>query len=537
MYFRDSKLTRILQESLGGRGKTCFIATIDPQFSCIAETTNTLDFIKGVRKIMNNIEINKVTSKTNVLKCLTAEVDKYRKDLQALRSGSGFYVDAVNWDQMIKTDRIKRQQIAATTEKISDRETTLNSLQKGKELKIEEWNGLNERFRNLHVKALENKLHMLKTEKNLQHEKHITELYEKTVEAISQQNQELFYLVSGSVENLNALEAKLKFLLEKLSANYHISNEYFNDLERKTDTVLKSTDESFKESTSVAVRCKTDMEALLDSVHKFCQESFKKLDSIAKNMEQMGHILSDQKILPTYEPHGQSFFNAVHDAVKMLEARHCSLTKILKASAKKDSKMYEQKSRSVSSTAAVNTYILQTVEQEKQSITNLMQVADDCVKYVSKDNTAQMDTLDELASAVVRLKELHLRRQQRNSVLKEKWTQFLQHQTDYLQATVKDGQEFSDLSRRISDLEKQVSACRSRYSKPLPAFEFTLHNMVDNIDKTGTEFKHHVEEQMKNYSDEFVTLDTKVNDATEVNFQLFCFILLVIFLLITATVC
>ena len=43
--YRDSKLTRLLQESLGGRAKTCIIATLSPSHLAVEETLSTLDYV------------------------------------------------------------------------------------------------------------------------------------------------------------------------------------------------------------------------------------------------------------------------------------------------------------------------------------------------------------------------------------------------------------------------------------------------------------------------------------------------------------
>jgi kinesin family protein 11 len=42
--YRDSKLTRLLQDSLGGRTKTCIIATLSPATWCYDETLSTLEY-------------------------------------------------------------------------------------------------------------------------------------------------------------------------------------------------------------------------------------------------------------------------------------------------------------------------------------------------------------------------------------------------------------------------------------------------------------------------------------------------------------
>ena len=51
--YRDSKLTRLLQESLGGRCKTCIIATISPSIMCCDETLSTLNYAQRAHGIIN----------------------------------------------------------------------------------------------------------------------------------------------------------------------------------------------------------------------------------------------------------------------------------------------------------------------------------------------------------------------------------------------------------------------------------------------------------------------------------------------------
>ena len=40
--YRNAKLTRLLQDSLGGRSKTCIIATVSPSVLCVEESLQTL---------------------------------------------------------------------------------------------------------------------------------------------------------------------------------------------------------------------------------------------------------------------------------------------------------------------------------------------------------------------------------------------------------------------------------------------------------------------------------------------------------------
>lgn len=57
MKFRDSKLTRLLRDSLGGRTKTCIIATVSPAVHCLEETLSTLDYAHRAKNIKNKPEV------------------------------------------------------------------------------------------------------------------------------------------------------------------------------------------------------------------------------------------------------------------------------------------------------------------------------------------------------------------------------------------------------------------------------------------------------------------------------------------------
>ncbi len=80
--YRESKLTRILQESLGGNAKTCLIIACSPSVFNECETLSTLRFGKRSKNIKNKPVINKEVSvqelKLEISK-LEEELVKYRK--------------------------------------------------------------------------------------------------------------------------------------------------------------------------------------------------------------------------------------------------------------------------------------------------------------------------------------------------------------------------------------------------------------------------------------------------------------------------
>ena len=57
--YRDSKLTRLLQDSLGGNSRTCMIACISPADANLEETLNTLKYAARARNIRNKPVVNR----------------------------------------------------------------------------------------------------------------------------------------------------------------------------------------------------------------------------------------------------------------------------------------------------------------------------------------------------------------------------------------------------------------------------------------------------------------------------------------------
>ena len=56
--YRDSKLTRILQDSLGGNSRTLMVACVSPVNNDRAETLNTLRYANRARNIQNKVIVN-----------------------------------------------------------------------------------------------------------------------------------------------------------------------------------------------------------------------------------------------------------------------------------------------------------------------------------------------------------------------------------------------------------------------------------------------------------------------------------------------
>ncbi|TPX37660.1 hypothetical protein SmJEL517_g00434 [Synchytrium microbalum] len=86
--YRDSKLTRLLQDSLGGNAKTLMIATLSPASYNYEETLSTLRYANRAKNIKNKPKINE-DPKDAMLREYQEEIKRLREQLERKQRTSG----------------------------------------------------------------------------------------------------------------------------------------------------------------------------------------------------------------------------------------------------------------------------------------------------------------------------------------------------------------------------------------------------------------------------------------------------------------
>lgn len=104
---RESKLTRLLQDSLGGRTKTCIIATISPARFNMEETLSTLDYAIRAKSIRNKPELNQRMTRNALLKEYVGEIERLKADVLAAREKNGIFFSEETWQQMTAEQELK----------------------------------------------------------------------------------------------------------------------------------------------------------------------------------------------------------------------------------------------------------------------------------------------------------------------------------------------------------------------------------------------------------------------------------------------
>ncbi|KDN37222.1 kinesin-domain-containing protein [Tilletiaria anomala UBC 951] len=108
--YRESNLTRLLQDSLGGGHKTSIIATVSQAKSNVEETLSTLDYALRAKSIKNRPELNAKLNRPALVKDLENMVKVLQADLRACIQQSGRYISEENYSRMLSDhDATQRQ--------------------------------------------------------------------------------------------------------------------------------------------------------------------------------------------------------------------------------------------------------------------------------------------------------------------------------------------------------------------------------------------------------------------------------------------
>uniref|UniRef100_A0A3B4DHE9 Kinesin motor domain-containing protein n=1 Tax=Pygocentrus nattereri TaxID=42514 RepID=A0A3B4DHE9_PYGNA len=84
--YRDSKLTRLLQDSLGGNSQTVMIACTSPSDRDFMETLNTLKYANRARNIKNKVVVNQDKASQQI-SALRTEIARLQMELMEYRTG------------------------------------------------------------------------------------------------------------------------------------------------------------------------------------------------------------------------------------------------------------------------------------------------------------------------------------------------------------------------------------------------------------------------------------------------------------------
>ncbi|EXJ96351.1 kinesin family member 11 [Capronia coronata CBS 617.96] len=215
--YRESKLTRLLQDSLGGRTKTCIIATVSPAKSNLEETISTLDYAFRAKNIRNKPQVNSMISKKTLLKEFTSEIEKLKSELIATRQRNGVYLSNEQYEEITVESESRRILSEEQRARIETLEVSLRN-------KVQELFSLTNNFTIMKRDTeatratlestkdilVQTEAVLAQTERDLAEEAVLRQAHELTEEQLFSIGTELVSTVDASLNDVDGLHAKLR---------------------------------------------------------------------------------------------------------------------------------------------------------------------------------------------------------------------------------------------------------------------------------------------------------------------------------------
>ncbi|CAB3364922.1 Hypothetical predicted protein [Cloeon dipterum] len=299
--YRESKLTRLLQDSLGGKTKTAIVATVSPVLANLEETLSTLDYAHRAKSITNRPQINQRLSKQAFIKEYDQEIERLRKDLMAQRLGSGIYVDPENYREMEeKIVRLdvevleKIQNIRALEEEREKREAHMTEL-------TEQLQETTEQLQDTTEQLHRTETTLMITEKTLVEKEVLLENHVNTEENLKVETNQLIEVTDATTSDLakthDALLRRQRLEME----NQTVAGVFSAQLNRQVQEGKLSLEEScsaherhlanIASGISQSGQLQSEMSALFSSRVAAIREQF-----MFKQMNQLFHVQHEQMV-------------------------------------------------------------------------------------------------------------------------------------------------------------------------------------------------------------------------------------------------
>ncbi|XP_072859843.2 kinesin-like protein KIF11 isoform X1 [Pogona vitticeps] len=424
--YRESKLTRILQDSLGGHTKTCIIATVSPASINLEETLSTLEYAHRAKNIMNKPEVNQKLSKKALIKEYTEEIERLKRDLAAARE-KNVYISLENYDILHGKLTAQEEQIAEYSDKIAAMEeelkrvTELFTVQKSDREKCQT---------NLQVreKELEDTQKHLETT-NVRLAEDVASTLESTEEKLHGTATKLLSTVKETTQDVSGLHAKLecKKVVEQHNAEA-----------QKTFT--------------------EHMDTLFKEIKKSCKENYWEqqmmLDSYTHSL---GDLLSDIS----------SAFQAT--AAAIVETFSCLKERVSTEVSVVSEKILKQESL----TSENKNDLQKLIEEHASGLNRALSTLSPMLKFVMDRNHQLQDNMKKLSSVAEKMMRY-----------KEEMTAFFQDHTLALRKLQEDSSRmFSQLQHDCESLQKEVEFVRVEQKKCMAKFTVSLQEQLSLLDQ------------------------------------------------------
>ncbi|KAG5678199.1 hypothetical protein PVAND_007892 [Polypedilum vanderplanki] len=291
--YRESKLTRLLQESLGGRTKTSIIATISCGHKDLEETLSTLDYAHRAKNIQNKPEINQKLTKKVILKEYSEEIDRLKRDLEAAREKNGIYLAVENYNELLYKNESTSKELVEYMEKLRQ---TKEKLETTTELfKLAEFNLQNvcEKLKLTEGKVQITESELKKTKRNLRkveqnytEAKHLITCHQDTEQELTDRAKEIITVADEATNDTKSLQENIRRRKEKEEYATKVTNDLLNSVTISVNEMKNEIEKMEKQHKETSELVISDIDGYVmtnKNYNKVLVSSLKELKELRKN--------------------------------------------------------------------------------------------------------------------------------------------------------------------------------------------------------------------------------------------------------------
>ncbi|KAI8619445.1 P-loop containing nucleoside triphosphate hydrolase protein [Chytriomyces sp. MP71] len=305
--YRESKLTRLLQDSLGGKTKTCIVAAVSPAKINIEETLSTLDYAHRAKNIRNKPEVNQRMTKKALIRDYETQIEKLKLDLQATRDKNGIYLAAETYKDLVETGQSRKDRIEEMEKTVQAKEEAILKIQSEFQAQMALLEDTKKKLRgtqeelNVRTKTLSDALgNVTQLTQNLTEQKILTEAHSSTEDSLHTLHSGLVSFMHGTVKDNSGLHAKIERKSAVEISNMRLFNEFQNGILREMSTLDAGIDNFKTASTQFAKELKSGFESFGKTQEETRQMMQGEVDLLTQSiLQQMEKLKNSQDVTQT----------------------------------------------------------------------------------------------------------------------------------------------------------------------------------------------------------------------------------------------
>ncbi|KAK9719990.1 Kinesin- motor protein [Basidiobolus ranarum] len=303
--YRESKLTRLLQDSLGGKTKTCIIATVSPARINFEETLSTLEYAIRAKSIRNKPEVNQKLTKIALIKEYVDEIDRLKSELMATRDKNGVYLTSDNYQSLVDENESNKELVDELKKSMETVQEQLTQITDEFKQKMDLLNRTSERLatteKELEVTAeylQATSQHLEVTKQTLEEQKILTEAHTETESMLNSLANGLVSTLKSSVEDCQHLHAKIDRKSAIEMENRRLFKEFQQSLTSQSED-LEAEIEEFKHEQN------TFMDSCISHLQEFVGQKLQELVQQETSIDEATQAISQRHL--GIEKHMETF--------------------------------------------------------------------------------------------------------------------------------------------------------------------------------------------------------------------------------------